>query len=244
MTLRNCIFLLIAYTAPLCALDIFEQDLDYIRQTLTQNHPGFYNPLDPSFPKQLEENYRTAKEGLDLVHEDEDKKKVLRKFGQSFHDSHLWVKYVDASAALPVAQYRIEALINDVYWIHIPSFYPWSESQQEDLQHIVHILPTLRDHTVIFDLRGNRGGACSWSTKLIESYFGKTYADQRLFELYRHSYISWRASAGNLKHMKESMLPSLRKLFGEDHCRWKKPFYREGPITWAHLIIRELFHYP
>jgi Peptidase family S41 len=205
--MKKIIFFYLIFTFALQA-DEFERDLEFIHQTTGQDHPGMHNPLDPSFAEKLEENYLRAKEELKCG---EEKTQALKKFGQSFQDSHLFVKYDAPARTAGEVVYRIEALNDEIYWVSIPSFYPATEEQKKDFHQIVATLPTLREKTIVFDVRGNRGGSFFNGTALIESLFGKRYAEQRLFDLYRHCYTMWRVSSDNLRHLKEIILPYIRE---------------------------------
>lgn len=267
------IYILIAHisiTSNLLGLDDFYDDLEFIYKTIIEDHPGLHNALDPSFQKRLENNYNSATRELSFAKNDEDKIEVLRNFGRSFQDSHLWVKY-ESQATQPQMpgiaprSYEIEDLTKNVCWVHIPSFYPSSDSQKRELQQIIEKLPKLRDKTIIFDVRGNRGGSYTYGTQLIESLFSKIYADKCLFELYRNSFVIWRVSSGNIKHMNEIILPFLRQTHADNHSLilWneslsrnleeallqKIPFYRQPlnfkgdfSLPWTeNLITKPIF---
>ena len=247
----------ISIASSLQGLDDFDNDLEFIYQIIIENHPGLHNTLDPFFQKKLEDNYNKAKEELNLVEMNENKIEVLRKFGRSFQDSHLWVKYDSQSTqqqlpGIALRSYGIEELTQNVCWVHIPSFYPSSDSQKQYFQQIIEKLPALRDKTIIFDVRGNRGGSYTYGTKLIESLFSKIYANKRLFELYRNSFVIWRVSSGNIKHMNEIILPFIRQAHTDNHSliQWNeslsrnwKSLYGKYLLIANRLILKGIFLY-
>ena len=205
----------------------FDADLVFVREALQENHPGPYNPLDPAFSKQLEEHFNLSREKLKMAETDEERKKILKEFGQNFQDSHLWIRYEDASTeskAIPekVRSFGIEELPNDIFWIHIPTFFPSSPEQKEAFCQIIQTLPALREQTIVFDLRGNRGGNCLLGTELIKSLYGHEYAEKCLSELYRRSFNQWRVSLGNLEHMGNWMIPVVTEQLGEEHLASRK----------------------
>ncbi len=209
-------FILLLGISP--AASQIDDDLLFVEQTLKDNHPGFYNDFDPDFPKFFESNFNTAREKLHCAETDDDKKNVLKELGRSFEDSHLWVKYDLASPqATQTKNYELEKLNETIYWITIPSFYPATEESKDALQQIIHTLPTLREKTLVFDLRGNRGGSCLWGRELINALFGEDYVRERLAYLYSHTGSLWRISPDNLKHMVEQMSHSIKRHMGENH---------------------------
>ena len=201
----------------------FHEDLVFAYQTLKANHPGPYNALDPNFSQKLEENFHIAEQKLKV---EEDKQKVLKEFGRSFQDSHLRIWYESAASPQVEAVFDIQKL-NGCYWISIPTFYP-SEEQKKALYKIIQLLPELREQTVIFDLRGNRGGSFFWGRELIKALFGKEYTQQRLSKLYHQTFNHWRLSPGNLEHVKV-MISALKSQHGETHSsiQWSENLYQE-----------------
>lgn len=236
----------------------FDVDLVFARQTLLENHPGLYNSLDSAFSKQLEENFNIAKQKLKIAKTDEERKKVLKDFGQNFQDSHLWISYENSVAESKMIEekirpFGIEALSDDIFWIHIPTFCPSSPEQKEVFREIIQTLPSLRKRTIVFDLRGNRGGNCLLGTELIKSLYGHEYTEKCLFELYCQSFNEWRLSIGNLKHMEEWMIPTTMMHLGEDHFasrklnelyqKMKKAF-QQGESSYFEMVSEEIPFFP
>ncbi len=211
--------------------DRFNRDLQFIKTTILENHPGIQNTLDPDFLSQLNKSCRIAEQQLNRVRSEEEKIGVLKNFGKSFKDAHLWVQY-DSTKGSQVADekkpriFGIQKLNDDVNWITIPTFAP-SKNQLDSLQEIIRVLPQLRQGIVIFDLRGNGGGDSSWGTELLKALFGTEYSNHCLVQKDRDVYAEWRASPGNLKHV-ERFVPMLREQFQEGHpaIEWAETTYQ------------------
>jgi hypothetical protein len=236
----------------------FDVDLIFAYQMLQENHPGPYNSLDSTFSKRLEDHFYMARQKLKVSETNEEKKKVLKEFGQNFHDSHLWIRYESAVTESKIIEekvrlFGIEALPNDIFWIHIPTFFPSSPEQEEAFSQIIQKLPSLREQTIVFDLRGNRGGSRLLGTELIKSLYGHKYAEKCLSELYRRSFNEWRLSAGNLEHMEGWMIPVTMAQLGEDHFatrkmneryqKMKKAFL-QGEHSYFELVYEEISYSP
>ena len=199
----------------------FQRDLDFIQKTVLENHPGVYNHLDPHFLEQVTKSYAVAKLALNQAHSEEEKVQALKIFGKSFNDSHLWVQYdlkkdsTDKTSTGSISRIFDVQKLENATWISIPTFAP-STSQISSLQEIIRTLPQLRDETIIFDLRGNGGGNSEFGIQLLKALFGDEYATHRLAKEKQNIYVEWRASSGNLEHIK-NFIPMLKQQFPESH---------------------------
>lgn len=201
-------------------VDCFDRDLQFIKRTILENHPGVQNPLDPDFVAELNKSCRVAERLLNGVYSEEEKMSVLKDFGKSFKDSHLWVHYdfIKSSQVIlekPPKVFGIQKLNDGVSWITIPTFAP-TKNQKESLQEIINQLPQLRQHVVLFDLRGNGGGDSRWGNELLKALFGAEYLNHSLAQMNRDVFVEWRASPGNLEHV-EKFIPMLKGQFEEGH---------------------------
>lgn len=211
--------------------DRFNRDLQFIKTTIHENHPGIHNDFDPDFLSQMNKSCIIAEQLLNQACSDEEKIGVLKNFGKSFKDAHLWVQY-DSIKSSQVADenktgiFAIQQLSDDVTWITIPTFAP-SKNQLDALQKIIRVLPQLRQGKVIFDLRGNGGGDSSWGTELLKAMFGEEYTNHCMVRKDQDVYVEWRASEGNLKHV-EGFVPLLREQFPEEHpaIKWAETTYQ------------------
>lgn len=211
--------------------DRFHRDLQFIKATILENHPGIQNTLDPEFLSQLNKSCRISEQQLKQVRSEEEKMGVLKNFGKSFKDAHLWVQY-DSTQGSQVTNekkpriFGVQTLNKDVNWIAIPTFAP-SKNQLDSLQEIIRVLPQLRQGVVIFDLRGNGGGDSSWGSEILKALFGAEYSNHCLVQKDRDVYVEWRASPGNLKHV-ERFVPMFREQFQEGHpaIEWAETTYQ------------------
>jgi len=198
--------------------NLYHQDLEFIRKTLIDNHPGIYNPLDPDFLVRLEQNYKIAEEKLSLASSDKEKELILREFGNRFEDTHLWVTYA-SKTPVPILHktdpFSIEALEDGVQWIRIPNFRP-SDDEIGDVKRLIQSLPELRGQNVVFDLRGNSGGNSKWGEEILEALFGEGYAKKQLANSRLNESKQWRVSQENVDYVK-SLIPFITKQFGETH---------------------------
>jgi hypothetical protein len=215
--------------------DPFLQDLEFIYQTLLENHPGVYNQLDPLFLTEMKENFTIAQKALASTSFEKEKAKILQKFGDHFQDNHLGVGYnliqnESPSRSHQISLFSIQELKRGCQWITIPSFQP-PDDQIEALNQIINALPMFREQSVIFDLRGNGGGNSAWGETLLEALFGKTYAEQCLTKLNWNQSVDWRASQENVEHVK-NFISSMKMHFGENHpaVKWAEKIY-EGINT-------------
>lgn len=210
----------------------FYQDLLYIRDTLIENHPGMHNNLDPDFKEHLEDDFLHAQKLLLRATSADQRALILQDFGKSFKDTHLWVRYTlgtakgNGSTAVQKKSPSIHEIVHGVHWAKIPHFEP-AENQIAEFKSIISLLPTLRDQTIIFDLRGNGGGNSSWGDQILGALFGTQYVDHKIRAVKSHQYVEWRASKGNVAYI-QSLIPAITKEFGEQHevTDWIKKVYQ------------------
>lgn len=210
--------------------DPFTRDLEFVRTTILENHPGVYDVLNPNFLSSLPKSYKIAQQQLNLSDSVEKKALALKNFGKSFQDAHLWVQYDFAKtsqiAKMPQRMFGVQKLKYGVVWIDIPTFEP-SKSQIQELEEITRAMPQLRDQVVVFDLCGNGGGNSAWGTGLLKALFGEEYSKHCLTQLGRNVTVEWRASRGNLEHMQQ-LIPQFKQKFGPIH----------PTIEWAENIVQ------
>lgn len=205
---------------------LFARDLEFIRTTIIENHPGIYDVLNPYFSSSLAKSYEIAKQQLGRTYTAAQKAQVLKDFGKSFQDAHLWVQYDFAKTAqaakAPQRAFDLQILQDGVVWVDIPTFQP-SNEQKQKFDEIVQTLSQFRDQTLVFDLRGNGGGNSALGTGLLKALFGQEYTEHHLAELNRNVRVEWRASQGNLEHVQQ-FIPLFTQQFGPTHpaIEWAK----------------------
>lgn len=197
----------------------FNNDFVFIQKTLMENHPGVCNALDPHFVEDMQKIFKNTQKLFSHA-SDEEKIKILQEMGDHFHDSHLWILYDRTQEKLPIKTLEVRTfslleLKKGTYWIDIPNFHP-SKDQIHNLKIIIESLPHLRNHTIVFDLRGNSGGNSSWGEELLNALFGEEYVNQQLTKSRYNVYADWRISQGNLEHVK-GLIAIVQKQFWENH---------------------------
>lgn len=211
------------------------QDVDFIFETLKENHPGTYNTEDPDFLNTLYTGYHKIKSNLCADMPDDLYIKRVTKWINSFQDKHLrinWIKNNHHINTYPKAKKSFEVCIicdPETAIIQIPTFDPNTE-QLEDLHYLINeLLPSLRSYkNIIFDLRGNCGGNSYWATKILETLFGKEYVAQQSNFYNKDVSIDWRASKGNIDHL-QKIYTMLQSDFGpeSEQANWALQVYEE-----------------
>jgi hypothetical protein len=135
---------------------------------------------------------------------------------------------------------RIEArwIRPGYFWISLASFASGNEERHRALQAVVTELrqdaPKIRSGEIlVFDLRGNSGGASDWGEAIAGALWGESYIRSIAP---RASVVDWRASPGNLAHFEQVVLPKFARQFGAD-----SPAYREWKAV-ADALQRALAH--
>lgn len=207
----------------------FIKGLSFMRQTILDHHPGVYNAQDPKFCECLEENYRVAAQRLSEDISEEESVGALRGFCCSFQDCHLGLRYPLLKSqpqvvAKKVDDFSIKRIKDAIFWVRIPTFQP-SESQRGELSRMGEMLSSLRQSTLIFDLRGNRGGNTSFARGLLQSLFTQEYFNRQCAPLSQNVYVEWRATPENLEHIRNVVI------------RMQREFKRgEGAIEWIESV--------
>jgi hypothetical protein len=73
--------------------ELAKQDLAFIRRTVEENHPGFVDPDNPAFRRQLEQSYRNVVAQLQYVHSLDAVLNLDHEFIASFADVHFDGEY-------------------------------------------------------------------------------------------------------------------------------------------------------
>ncbi len=186
-----------------------QSDLKLMFDTVVDNHPGIYNESDPKFSEKLKLAYASAKEKLSKTSDLEKQKEIITEFGQSFHDTHLGVYWYNTSLQSKLVNntsenFQITYLRDGVVWVPLPRFYNLNKQQEKEFKNLIDMMPQLRDkRAVVFDLRGNTGGDSAYGTEICSALFGRDYAEYKTSMAYRSMVTEYRASRGNLRHLKK-----------------------------------------
>ena len=71
------------------------RDLDFIYNSILENHPGIYNEEDPNFHKNLKNSYAVIKAKIKKSRSSSNSKKAINDIVRSFNDTHLWIRWFD-----------------------------------------------------------------------------------------------------------------------------------------------------
>ncbi len=216
-------------------------DLDFIYETILENHPGIYNEEDPKFCKVLRENYLIAKNKLKYKVYLLSKESIIDEFVKAFSDSHLGISWEKQNQQEKLkktnTKKRIPSIFytNDEYlWIKIPSF-------QLNAQELIEFKSFLKDFEsrsktkklLIFDLRGNVGGNSLNGRCILSAVFGDQYLEEKIKNANQATFVDWRASQGNLiflrEKYKETKIDEFQKIIEgmEKALSHGKRYYRE-----------------
>lgn len=218
-----------------------------MRDQIIKNHPGINNASDPSFKDDLKKAYSKAKNASTSmsVSNPDQIKTVISAFAKSFNDTHLWVSWKDTaqntSRKLQSQNFTIEHVNPKVVWITLPTF-DLKSNQKKDFEHILQQLPNLKNKDVIvFDLRCNQGGNSEYGDQIIDHLFGSNYAKQQRHIANKNISVDWRASPGNLSHVRELHARYKSEWMKnvadgiEESIKLHKPYYHEMAENTAEL---------
>ena len=208
MKLKVIKYILIATILASCQKMSLQPDLELMYETIVANHPGIYNESDPKFNKKLNSAYVSAKQKLSKTSDLKKQKEIITDFGQSFNDTHLKVYWYTSLQPKLVAKtsedFQITYLRNGVVWVPLPRFYNLNKQQENEFKNLIDMMPQLRDkRAIVFDLRGNTGGDSTYGFEICSALFGRDYADYKTSMVYRNIVTEYRASRGNLRHLKK-----------------------------------------
>jgi len=200
-------------------------DIEFVTKTITENHPGPYNTLDPEFMTQLATAHQETLKNAVTVKTMREYNALIKAYMDHFHDSHLNFAPKNPTEKRTVQKNAQDISLKDFdqnsVWITIPTFDPDSK-QKKQFKNLITQLPTLRNKdTLIFDVRGNTGGNSSWAYQLIQALFGELFAEKKIKTMRQKIFVDWRASKKNTNYMCE-IAQEWTQEFGEqsEESRW------------------------
>jgi hypothetical protein len=214
-----------------------ESDLQFIYRTIVADHPGIYNEDDPNFRYNLMVSYDKAKYSLSKTKNFSKQKEIIRSFVKSLDDNHAWVDWHDNIKNLEkdkkAPSFQSIYLNPHTVWITLPTF-NISNSQKQEFERIIKAIKEFKYRkAIIFDLRGNQGGNSEYGSMVVDSLFGKEYAEQQRTKYNKFVSVDWRASRDNLAYI-NSLFDQYKSLWLKkvrEGMRLRfaqgKPFYRE-----------------
>ncbi|MEP3889122.1 MAG: S41 family peptidase [Hellea sp.] len=89
------------------------------------------------------------------------------------------------------------------FWINLPEFSPNDEGIRQYRALFTQIINRREEmqnaKSIVFDMRGNRGGSGAWGLEMIEALWGEDYFKAQSTE--DNSYVEWRLSKENVEHL-------------------------------------------
>ena len=194
-----------------------QQDLDFIHQTILENHPGPHNVQDPNFTNNMNTAYLAAKNSIAMIRSSEQHQNIIKQYLASFHDTHvrMYPKSQEPSSAKTSdwKHFLINQMPGDIVWITLPTFAP-NKEQQKELEIIIDQISKYKNSKmIVFDVRNNTGGSSQWGTKILDNLFGKEYVAQKLYDMNKNIEVDWRASKDNAAYL-SNLISYMKDQFG------------------------------
>ena len=166
--------------------------LEKVKNLLEQNHPGFYDSLNPEFSKIAEQCYKNSIK----------EKYNLQSYIKCFNDNHLYLrnphKNNEDTDWIKSLEWKYNISEKTVY-LKIPTF-TTSKITESKIENYRKILDKNPQKDIIFDIRGNGGGNNMYFQILLKKLFGKKYYNSIMNEYYAKTYIEVRSSQGNVEY--------------------------------------------
>ncbi len=196
-----------------------QQDIDFIHQTILENHPGPHNTQDPDFVKNMNMALQSAKNSIATLKSSNDHENIIKQYLASFHDTHVRmypkVQETTSAKASDYKHFSIKQMPDGIVWTTLPTFAP-NKEQQKELETIINQISQYKNSKlIVFDVRGNTGGASQWGTKILNNLFGKDFVTQKLYDMNKNIEVDWRASKDNAAYL-ASLTDSIKGQFGTD----------------------------
>lgn len=195
------------------------QDIDFIHQTILENHPGPHNTQDPDFVNNMNMALQSAKSSIATLKSSNDHENIIKQYLTTFHDTHVRMyPKVQETTSADTSDYKhfsINQMPENIVWITLPTFAPNKEQQKELETIIAQISKYQASKLIVFDVRGNTGGASQWGTKILNNLFGKAYVTQKLYDMNKNIEVDWRVSKDNTDYL-TNITESIKDQFGAD----------------------------
>ena len=123
-----------------------------------------------------------------------------------------WDRYILTTDG-PEEPLKIEVFGEGRYWISLSTFSPQGENELKQMEALISQIEAQKDplrnaEAIVFDLRGNSGGSSTWILRMANALWGEPYVQWR--DSSKHTYTEYRASKGNLDHLKSLLdLPAI-----------------------------------
>ena len=251
ITPKNVCLFFILFLIPGCGEQKIDQttirnDIEFITKTITENHPGPHNTLDPKFMTQLAMAHQEALKNAATVTTMREYNTLIKTYMDRFHDGHLRFGPKNPTEKRTAQKtshaISLKNFAQNSVWITIPTFDPDCE-QQKQFNNLISQLPSLRHKdTIIFDVRGNGGGNSAWAQYIVAGLFGEHFVEEKIRQEEQKVFVEWRASKENTdyqcsvtkKNSKEFGEKSDAALGGESICKGmqkslqqKETFFRQ-----------------
>lgn len=184
--------------------DSTRADLAFIYKTLQENHPGTVDDQNGSFGAWLDRGMAEATASAKLAASQANQQQVVERYLAGFGDANLqlqWKQDAERRAPAPAkGSFALAEVAQSVHWLALPTFATDARQQKE----LLAVMPALEHldkvDTIVFDLRGNRGGHAALANAILHALYDADYLNELHWQDGR-SHTEWRASAGNLQHL-------------------------------------------
>lgn len=212
---------------------ILLNDLEAARQLIAENHPGPVDDENPEFRRALVSAYEEAKSAAPQVKSGSDYARAIRRFAGSFKDGHLVINVSQSLEtapeepgaaqvqAMPARPLRLSKLPDGTIWVDVPTFVVDAKDDVAAMRAMIDGLAAEMKQNrdwklLVFDLRGNRGGASQWGDELAAAVFGTEWAEAARAWLLSGVHIEWRVSKDNIESLDGIVIQQERR-HGKDH---------------------------
>lgn len=197
-----------------------KKDIEFITQTLKENHPGPYNIYDPEFMAILKRAHQAAINKATNIKSIDEYAHILTEYASQFNDSHLRIYihdiYTNAIKDTPEKEFKLKNITPSIVWVTLPTF-ETNTLQQQQLDEIIKQLPKYRSYdTIIFDIRNNGGGHDLVGRNVLKALFGSDFIDQQIKKMSQDEYADWRVSKDNIAFL-TTLISTAKKQFGTEN---------------------------
>ena len=226
-----------------------QADLQFMCDLLLQDHPSIYNQEDQEFKTLLASSQEKTVQQLNSAQNDNQRIETLKEFAHSFNDGHIGICFDHQNATKPEPDksspnFQIKHIDKNSVWVTLPTFMIESPSGTQ-FDAILEQLPYFQKcESIIFDVRGNRGGNSFFVSQLLSTFFGTDYYKYHKEKADSQTFVDWRASSGNYAYL-QKLQEQFNTQFGSESTQYiwvtsivsgmskalenNEPFYTEKP---------------
>lgn len=170
--------------------------INTVREILIENHPGFYDKLNPNFVKNEEICFVKAKNDP-------------YEYVKCFNDGHLFLRKKIDKVSQKIQKQEIlnkfdSKIEKDTIYLKIPTFV-LSNDVAIQINKMVDIINQNSNKDIIIDIRNNGGGTNSYYQKILKAIFGESFYNKKMKKYYTDSYIDFRSTESNIKYLENRL---------------------------------------